>query len=207
MSPLRLVALLALATPASAQHVHTAPAPPADATATARVYAVGGLRVDEAAPPPGSGVGRAGVTLADGTYLSVVYGRPYARGRVVFGGVVGWGQVWSTGAHIATEITVTRPVLLGGTRVEPGAYSLFTTPRPDRWTVHLNRALGMHLADDYDPALDVATFDVAPEALALPVAALTLEFVAADDGADLIVRWDRTGIRIPVRPPATPAPR
>ena len=209
LRPLLALTLFAAA-PAAAQrvhihadgqrHVHDAPV-----AGTVVTYAVPGLRVDAANPPAGSAVGRAGATLADGTYVSVVYGQPFVRGRVVFGGLVGWGAVWVTGAHTSTEISFTRPVLFGGTRVEPGLYSLFATPRPDRWTFHLNRALGMHLADDYDAALNVAEADAAPEALAAAVQALTLDFVPADAGAgtgagvDLRVQWDRTAVRVPIR--------
>ncbi len=177
------------------RHVHEVP-DISDVT----TFLVEGLRVDAEAPPPGSAVGRAGARLPGGGYLHVVYGRPYARGRQIFGGLVGWGAVWATGAHQATELVVTAPVTVGGVALEPGVYSLFTTPRPDRWTLHLNRALGMHLADEYDAALDVLTADAAPEALGEPVPALTLDFVPAGDGADLRIRWDRTSVRFPVRP-------
>ncbi len=199
------LALIALADPALAQHVHVHAdgqrhvhdAPVAGALTT---YASPGLRVDAANPPAGSAVGRAGATLADGTYLSVVYGQPFVRGRVVFGGLVGWGMVWATGAHTSTEVAITRAVLFGGTRVEPGVYSLFSTPRPDRWTLHLNRALGMHLADDYDAALNVAEAEAVSEALGEAVQALTLDFVPADAGVDLRLQWDRTAVRVPIRP-------
>lgn len=195
MRPL-LLALALTAAPAAAQHVHGT-APPVG-TDVLEAFVVDGFRIDPAAPPPGSGVGRAGLRFADGGYVHVVYGRPYARGRDVFGGLVGWDDVWVTGAHRATEFVTTVPLEIGGVRVEPGAYSLFTTPRPDRWTVHLNRALGMHLADEYDPALDVVAADVAPSPLAEPVEALTLDFVTAD-GAGLRVRWGRTSVVLPLR--------
>lgn len=191
----RLLALLAtlaaLATTAHAQHDHHAPA--ADSV---EVFLATGLRVDEAAPPPGSALARAGLRYGDGGYVSVVFGRPFMRGRQVFGGLVGYNALWVAGAHRATELWTTVPLTIGGTRVAPGAYSLFVTPRPDRWTLHLNRRLGMHLADEYDPAEDVVTVDVAPEALAAPVEALTWAF--APDGAALTLAWDRTRVALPL---------
>lgn len=195
MRALLLICFLA-ATPATAQHTHST-TPPAGAD-VGEAFVVDGFRIDAAAPPPGSAVARAGLRYADGGYLHVVYGRPYARGRDVFGGLVGWGDVWVTGAHRATELVTTVPLEVGGVRVEPGVYSLFTTPRPDRWAVHLNRALGMHLADEYDPALDVVATEVTPEPLAEPVEALTLDFVTAD-GVGLRLRWDRTSVVLPIR--------
>ncbi len=185
--------MLLIAPAATAQHE-------AVAGSVVETFLVEGLRVDPADPPPGSAVGRAGARLPGGGYLHVVYGKPYARGRQIFGGLVGWDQVWATGAHRATELVVTVPVTVGGEALEAGVYSLFTTPHPDRWTLHLNTALGMHLADEYDPALDVLTVDLGPETLAEPLPAFTIDFVPAADGADLRIRWDRTGVSVPVRP-------
>jgi hypothetical protein len=188
-----LCAAVFAVTPAAAQHDQGSGA---DSTETFRVE---GLRIDPEDPPPGSAVGRAGARLPGGGYLHVVYGKPYKRGRQVFGGLVGYGQVWVTGAHHATELVVTVPVTVGGEPLEPGTYSLFTTPQPDRWTLHLNRALGMHLADEYAPTLDVLVVDLAPEVLAETVEAFTIDFVPATGGADLRIRWDRTGISVPIR--------
>lgn len=198
---LALSALLASAGVSAQTHNHSGTVESGalgDAPAV-REFVVTGLRVDAENPPPGSAVGRAGVTMGD-AYLHVVYGRPFARGRQVFGGLVGWGQLWSAGAHVTTEMVVTAPVRMGGQDLAAGAYSLFVTPRPERFTVHVNRALGMHLADDYDPALDVLTLDAIPRRLDAPEPALTWAFVPAGDGADLCLRWDRTEACVPVRP-------
>ena len=178
-----LAATLAVISPrAAAQHHGAAGAP-----GVAETFVVDGLRMDERDPPPGSAVGRAGLRYDDGGYVAVVYGKPYARGRQIYGGLVGYGTVWVAGAHRATELTTTVPLVIGGTRVAPGAYSLFVTPEPDRWTLHVNRALGMHLADEYDPTEDVAVVTVAPIPLDVPLDALTWSF--ADDGRALRLAW------------------
>lgn len=197
-----IAALTALSVPVAAQTGHdhaggrpTAPAAPPET----RTFLVEGLRVDPENPPSGSAVARAGARFG-GIYAHVVYGRPYTRGRVIFGGVVPFDTVWATGAHQATEILFTAPVRFGGRRLDAGAYSLFTTPGRATWSVHLNAALGMHLADEYSAPRDVLTVDVAAETLDAAVPALTLDFVPAGDGVDLRIRWDRTGIRVPIRP-------
>ncbi len=200
MRLLALLLLTALATGARAQHDHAAPTLAADPLVLAETFAVDGLRVDAADPPPGSAVARASARWADGGYATVVYGRPFARGRVVFGGLVAWDTVWVAGAHRATELWTTVPLVVGdapGVTLAPGGHSLFVTPRADGpWTVHVNRALGMHLADDYDDALDVAAVHVAPTALATPAEALTWAF--APDGRALTLRWAGTEVSLPV---------
>ena len=183
-----------------AQHVHPPTGIPtgaaeALAVSVSETFAVDGLRVDAAAPPPGSGVARASVRWSDGGYATVVYGRPYARGRTVFGGLVGWDAVWAAGAHRATELWTSVPLAVGDTVLAPGGYSLFATPRPDRWTLHVNRALGAHLADEYDAAQDAARVEVVPTATAAPTEALTYSF--AGDGRALVLRWARTEVVLP----------
>jgi len=163
------------------------------------IFLVEGLRVDPEYPPGGSAVGRTGARLPGGGYLHVVYGKPYARGREVFGELVKYDKIWVTGAHLSTELVVTVPVMVAGQHLEPGAYSLFTTPRRDRWTLHINRALGLHLASEYDPHLDVVAVDTAPAVLEEPSLGFVIEFLAAEDGVDLQIRWDRTAATFPIR--------
>lgn len=181
---------LALASGAAAQHDHSAPeASGDDPHAVLETFVVDGFRIDDMDPPPGSAVGRAGLRYADGGYVSVVHGKPYARGRTLWGGLVGFGSPWAAGAHRATELVTTVPLTIGSTRIEPGAYSLFITPHHNAWTLHVNSALGMHLADEYDAALDVARADVMPEILTTPVEGLTWSF--RRDGAFLTLAWGR----------------
>ncbi|HKC67265.1 MAG TPA: DUF2911 domain-containing protein, partial [Bacteroidia bacterium] len=40
---------------------------------------------------------------AEGKNVKVNYGQPSKRGRVIFGDLVPYGEVWRTGAHEATE--------------------------------------------------------------------------------------------------------
>ena len=196
MRYLPLAVLLALAGPASAQHAHGTDAPER-ADGVAEAFTVAGLRVGDA-PPPGSGVGRAGLRFADGGYVSVTHGQPFARGRAVFGGLVGYGAVWSLGAHRATELWTTVPLSIGGFRVRPGGYTLLATPGETEWTLHVNARLGAHLADEYSAFEDVATVRAAPAAAPEPRDALEIAF-DTDGGLALRVTWDDTTVAFPFR--------
>jgi hypothetical protein len=192
MRLLILAAFLLTAGPAHAQHAHDGQAP--------RTGLFLGLRVDAAQPPPGSAVGRAFAFVGDSAYVSVVYGSPFRRGRVIFGGLVGFGSLWPVGAHYATELAVTHPVRVGGQTLDPGVYTLFATPEPSMWTIHINRALGMHQADAYDPDEDVLALRVPVELLPESVEQLTIDFEPAENGADLRITWDQVRVRVPLRP-------
>ena len=78
----------------------------------------------------------------EGDNIKVSYGRPYKKGREVFGGLEKYGKVWRTGADEATEITFTKDGTFGGKPVKAGTYTLFTIPEKDKWTVILNSQLG-----------------------------------------------------------------
>ena len=192
---MRLLVCLALclAPTAVAQHSHGASAP--DSSGVLEAFTVTGLRVGDA-PPPGSGVGRAGLRFADGGYVAVTYGQPFVRGRTVFGGLVGRGAIWSLGAHRATELWTTVPLVIGGTRIEPGGYSLLATPGNRTWTLHVNRALGAHLADEYDPAEDVARATAPVSTLDAVQDALMIAF-DTDGGLALRIAWETTAVAFP----------
>jgi len=64
------------------------------------------------------------------TEISLVYNRPVARGRRLFGGIVPWGQPWNPGADDATTITVSRDVRVNGAPLPAGTKAL-PSPSPD----------------------------------------------------------------------------
>jgi hypothetical protein len=74
-----------------------------------------------------------------GTTLTVVYNRPVARGRELFGQLVPWGRVWCPCADDATTIAVTTDVKVNGQTLPAGTYSVWSEPQPDAWTVIFNR--------------------------------------------------------------------
>jgi len=163
-----------------------------------------------------SPMGMARISLDD-AYLRVVYSRPYKRGRTnVFGSkesgaLVPYGERWRTGANEATELTVTRDVTVAGQRLAAGTYSLSTTPGETSWKVHFNSLLGLDGLGYFDAAAGKFTpADLPPhDALVVdvPVTAipessdevdqLTFAFEKSASGADLVLRWIRTEVRIP----------
>ena len=163
-----------------------------------------------------SPLGMARTTLGD-AYVRVIYGRPYKRDRKnIFGtkengAVVVYGERWRTGANEATELTVTRDVLVGGQKLAAGTYSLSTTPAPGTWKVHFNSKLGLDglgiFANNTFTPVDLAPTDVltlSVPATELPedkeVDQLTFDFEKTASGADMVLRWIRTEVRVPIAP-------
>src|SRR5690349_17359739 len=73
------------------------------------------------------------------TDIEVVYSRPGAKGRTVFGSLVPYDALWRTGANASTDITFSTDVKLGGAAVPAGTYALFTIPGKSEWTVIINK--------------------------------------------------------------------
>lgn len=73
--------------------------------------------------------------------ISIVYNRPVARGRTLFGKLVPWDKVWHPGADSATTITFSRDVLVQGKRLAAGSYTLWTIPDTATWTILFSRAV------------------------------------------------------------------
>ena len=191
---------------------------PVLAAAAALVLLLPAAAAAQAEEEPGrrlSPVGIASTHIGD-AYAKVTYGRPYIRGRAIFGAdttfLVPFDRLWRTGANEATEITITEPLRIGGTRVEAGTYAMFTVPGADRWEIRLSPQLGLDgtgsldpatgefTPNVYDPARDLATFTVEPGRTDEVVDPFTMTFEPVDGGAHLVLRWERTEVRIPFEP-------
>ena len=132
------------------------------------------------------------------TDFEIVYSRPGVKGRIIFGGIVPYGQVWRTGANQATKITFNTPVKFNGTEMPAGTYGLFTIPGENEWTVILNKNSAQWGAYQYDAKDDVARFKVEPVTLSdTKLETFTIEFNhIKDESAVLNLVWDKTVVPI-----------
>ena len=97
-----------------------------------------------------------------GAQLSIKYYSPGVRGRVIWGGLVAYDQVWVTGAHHATTLEVSKDFTIRDRFIPAGKYAIFTIPSKDEWTVIINTNWDQHLADEYSEADDVVRIKVKP---------------------------------------------
>ncbi|HYF30686.1 MAG TPA: DUF2911 domain-containing protein [Chitinophagaceae bacterium] len=132
----------------------------------------------------------------EGDNVKVTYGRPYKKGREIFGGLEQYGKVWRTGADEATEITFEKDGTFGGQPVKAGTYTLFTIPEKNEWTIILNSQLGQWGAYEYEEhkAKDVLKIKAPVKQLSEPVEQLTIRF----ESGNMIIEWDTTQVAVPV---------
>ncbi len=123
-------------------------------------------------------------------HVHVAYNSPGRRGRKIFGGLVGYGEVWVTGAHRATTINFSKDVKIADVKVEKGKYALFTIPGEQEWTIIINANWDQHLADEYDQAEDLVRLMVSPTKLTEPVEWLTFDIKEIDDNTGVVsISW------------------
>jgi hypothetical protein len=139
-------------------------------------------------------------TLA-GKKITVSYGRPYVKGRAIFGGLVPWGQVWRTGADEATTFTTEADVVVGGLKVPKGEYSLFTIPTEKQWTLVLNKTAKQWGAFKYDAAQDLGRAPMTVTTSTRPVEQFTIEMVPAGKQLTLRLSWDKTVATVAIASP------
>jgi Protein of unknown function (DUF2911) len=132
-----------------------------------------------------------------GAMLSVRYSRPSTRGRVIFGNVVPWGRVWRTGANEATVFETGADLVVGGTTIPAGKYSLWTIPAPGSWTLIVNKNTGQW-GTEYDAQYDLARLTMQVEHLKQPVEQFTVAIEPKAKEAVLQLAWERTRAVIPL---------
>src|SRR5947208_11117171 len=134
-------------------------------------------------------------TSVAGAAVAVRYSRPSTRGRAIFGNVVPWNQVWRTGANQATIFETSADLVIAGTPVPAGTYSLWTLPSPAGWKLIVNKNTGPW-GTDYNAQYDLARLDMKVERLSQPVEQFTIALYGSGKDGMLALAWDRTGSSI-----------
>ncbi|WP_083750123.1 DUF2911 domain-containing protein [Rhodohalobacter halophilus] len=134
-----------------------------------------------------------------GSQIVIEYSAPSVRERIIWDDLVPYGEIWVSGAHMATSVEFEDDMLVNGEPVPAGKYAFFTIPGEETWTVIMNEHWDQHQAGEYDEELDVARFDVEPM-LNEHTEQLVYSVVSEDDDSGFIeLAWEEIRIRVPVR--------
>jgi hypothetical protein len=204
---LTLSLVLVLAAPALAQDAERRPASPTGKAATQ----VGGEWVTQEN-------GR--TTYQGGQWMEISYGRPILRGRTdIFGAGDDYGDkvtagapLWRAGANVTTRLWTEAPIVIGGTRLEPGSYSLFVDLAAEgEWTLVVSKQPYQESYDPenegatwgaygYDDSHDVARAKMTVEEIPHSVDELTIAFHdVSDGGGEIAMLWEHTLASVPFR--------
>lgn len=131
-------------------------------------------------------------------HVHIDYSSPGVRGRIIFGGLVGYDSVWQTGAHNATWIETNRNLAIDGQILPAGKYGFFTIPSKSDWTVMINKNWDQHGKDEYDEKDDVIRFKVTPEISEDIQEHLEYKVTKTSDNSGTIsMNWEKIKIEFP----------
>jgi len=103
------------------------------------------------ASPPATATGK-----INGANISVNYSSPSVKGRVIWGELVPYGQVWRAGANDATTFETDKAITIEGKQLPAGKYAFFVIPEKDnKATIIFNSEAKQWGAYKYDAAKDV----------------------------------------------------
>jgi hypothetical protein len=141
------------------------------------------------------------VSVVDGATITITYGRPSMRGRLIFGGLISYGRIWMPGADEATIVTTTADLQFGDVRLPAGSYSLYTLTDEANWKFIINAQTGQ-FHTEYHADRDVVRLDARREPLPEAVERLTISAVPdAAGGGRLQLEWETTRFWVPFTVP------
>lgn len=127
-------------------------------------------------------------TIGESNVL-IQYGAPSIRGRVIWGDLVPYNEVWRTGANEATFVDFDSDVKVEGQDLKAGRYSLFTIPKSSgTWTVIFNSEWDLeHGHFQYKQENDVLRVESTPEWAEQSQEQLSI----AIESPGIVVRWEK----------------
>lgn len=130
------------------------------------------------------------------TDVEIVYCRPAARGRAVFGNLVPFGKVWRTGANENTTISFSEDVVIDGKTLPKGKYALYTIPKIESWEViFYSTTNNWGNPEVWNEANVVLRTTVKEEALPKPVESFTISIDNLDANyAYLNMAWENSSV-------------
>ena len=158
-----------------------------------------GATVEEAADRP-SPLGETEIDLG-GHAGKICYGRPSAKGRVVEGGLIPFGEAWRVGANEATGIHLPFPASVGGIELGAGSYSIYAVAGEFEWEFFLNsnaERWGIPFGDEVT-AQNIGAFTGLPRTMTEPVEQFTINWhTHGGDNGHLVLEWGTTRVEIEV---------
>ncbi len=132
--------------------------------------------------------------VIDEANISITYGRPYLKGRVVGETVEPMvGRVWRLGADEATMLETDAGLMIGDTPIAAGEYTLFVLAAEDAWQLIVNNQTGQW-GLDYDESQDLARIDMDLAVLPQPVDQLLISI----EDERLKVEWGAASASAPL---------
>ena len=138
------------------------------------------------------------MTMIGDAHIHIDYSSPGVRGRIIFGGLLAYDQVWQAGAHMATWVETNKDLIIDSKTLPAGKYGFFTIPSKDEWTIMFNSNWEQHGKDEYDEKDDVIRFRVKPNFSEEIKEHLEYKVNKKDDNnGSISLAWEKVKIEFP----------
>jgi hypothetical protein len=139
------------------------------------------------------------------TDVTVEYSRPSAKGRVVFGNLVSYGDLWRTGANGNTTIAFSDDVVINGITLAKGKYAMFTTPKSDMWEVVFYKTTDHWGTPENWDEKDVALrTNVTPISTSNLVETFTIDINnLTNESGTILLSWEKTMVPVKFEVPTS----
>jgi Protein of unknown function (DUF2911) len=126
-----------------------------------------------------------------GSLVTIVYGRPNAKGRTIWGGLVPYSKAWRLGADEATLLLTEKPLQFGDTTIPAGAYTVYMVPEENGGKLAFSKKLG-GWGIPVDEKQDLARVDLKKEASEKPSEQLTIALGGGGSSTDgtIKIQWE-----------------
>lgn len=132
--------------------------------------------------------------------ITLSYSRPAIKGRVIFGDLVPYGQIWRTGANSPTKIKFGEDVSINGKPVPAGEYALYSIPGENEWTFILSKKLSLWGSIGYQQSDDLMRFSATPQQLPFNVENFTILFGnQSANSVDVQLLWANVAVGFTVK--------
>ena len=141
--------------------------------------------------------------------LEVGYSSPSKKGRVIFGDLVPFGQIWRTGANEPTTFSTRKDVQIINKKLPAGTYSSWTIPNKESWKIIFNTEVPNWSVSRFNGNQttqkayhDLLTIEVAARKFEHPFEDFSISFEEEAQGQHtqdfLSLEWDTTKVKIPI---------
>jgi hypothetical protein len=149
--------------------------------------------------PRPSPTASASCDLGGGKTIKTVYSSPRMKGRRIYGDLVPFGKVWRAGANEATTFVTSGDLVVGGTPVPTGKYTIFTVPEADKWTLIVNKKTGEWGIPYKYESDELARIGMTVSKLPSPLDDFTIAFDKSAGGCTLRMDWETTRASVDIR--------
>ncbi len=135
------------------------------------------------------------------TEVEIEYSRPALNGReILTAQFVPSGELWRTGANMASKITFSNDVSIDGKEVKAGSYAIFTIPTAESVEFILNSNANQGGTGSYDESLNVVKTSVKMQKTGESVERMRFSIEnMTDESAHITWAWGNHSFAVPVK--------